>query len=144
MSLSEPAATRVKALRELIEYHNYRYYSLDDPIISDAEFDGLMRELEALETDYPDLITTDSPTQRVGAKPAQGFAEVLHKLPMLSLANAFTLAEVEAFDRRIREALDLEQVEYAAEPKLDGLAISLLYEQGRLTRAASPDLGGAG
>jgi DNA ligase (NAD+) len=137
MSLSEPAATRVKALRELIEYHNYRYYSLDDPIISDAEFDGLMRELEALEASYPELITADSPTQRVGAKPAQGFAEVLHKQPMLSLANAFTLAEVEAFDRRIREALDLEQVEYAAEPKLDGLAISLLYEQGRLTRAAT-------
>ncbi|HYY15043.1 MAG TPA: NAD-dependent DNA ligase LigA, partial [Gammaproteobacteria bacterium] len=91
MSLSEPVAARVKALRELIEYHNYRYYSLDDPLISDAEFDGLMRELEALEADYPELITTDSPTQRVGAKPAQGFAEVLHKQPMLSLANAFTL-----------------------------------------------------
>lgn len=137
MSAPEHALARVRELRELIDYHNYRYYTLDDPVISDAEFDELMRELEGLERNYPELITPDSPTQRVGAKPAEGFSEIRHELPMLSLANAFISAEVEAFDRRVREALDVERLEYTAEPKLDGLAISLRYENGTLTCAAT-------
>lgn len=136
-SIPQQIIERAKELRELIEYHNYRYYTLDDPLISDAEFDRLMRELEALEREYPALITPDSPTQRVGAKPAEGFGEVRHDLPMLSLANAFTVAEVKAFDRRVREALRVERLEYTAEPKLDGLAISLRYEMGMLACAAT-------
>jgi DNA ligase (NAD+) len=137
MDTPESAAARAKKLRELIEYHNYRYYVLDDPEISDAEFDLLMRELESLESRYPALVTPDSPTQRVGAEPLPAFREVLHSIPMLSLANAFTPGEVEAFDRRVREGLGLHEVEYVAEPKLDGLAVSLLYDKGHLIRAAT-------
>jgi DNA ligase (NAD+) len=137
MSIPKEAVARAEELRALIEHHNYRYYILDDPTISDAEFDQLMRELEALERQYPELITPDSPTQRVGAKPAEGFSAVQHEVPMLSLANALTTAEVVAFDRRVCQTLRVERVEYAAEPKLDGLAISLRYEHGVLTCAAT-------
>jgi DNA ligase (NAD+) len=128
---------RIEALREQINYHNYRYYVLDDPEIPDAEFDRIMRELQDLEQDYPDLITTDSPTQRIGAVPLKKFSEVKHEIPMLSLANAFSDSEVEDFDRRARERLDVKSIEYAAEPKLDGLAISLMYEDGILVRGAT-------
>jgi DNA ligase (NAD+) len=128
---------RIEALREQINYHNYRYYVLDDPEIPDAEFDRIMRELQDLEQDYPDLITTDSPTQRIGAEPLKKFSEVKHEIPMLSLANAFSDSEVEDFDRRARERLDVKSIEYAAEPKLDGLAISLMYEDGILVRGAT-------
>ena len=128
---------RIEALRREIEYHNYRYYVLDEPEIPDAEYDRLMRELQALEAEHPELITPDSPTQRVGAKPAKEFAPVRHEIPMLSLNNAFSEEEVRAFDRRVRERLGLERVDYTAEPKLDGLAVSLLYEQGVLVRGAT-------
>jgi len=130
-------AQHAAALREQIDYHNYRYYVLDNPEIPDAEFDKLFRELQQLEHDYPVLITPDSPTQRVGAAPLTEFGEVKHVIPMLSLDNAFSEEEVRAFDRRVREGLDKEEVSYAAEPKLDGLAVSLLYENGVLSGAAT-------
>jgi DNA ligase (NAD+) len=136
-SVPKQLAQRAMALREQIDYHNYRYYVLDDPEIPDAEFDKLFRELQQLEQDYPALITSDSPTQRVGAAPLTEFGEIKHVVPMLSLDNAFSDDEVRAFDRRIREGLKVDEVSYAAEPKLDGLAVSLLYENGLLMRAAT-------
>ncbi len=137
MTKQQSVAQQIENLREQINYHNYRYYVLDDPEIPDKEYDRLLRELEALEQQHPDLITPDSPTQRVGATPASEFAEVKHLLPMLSLSNAFEEQEVSDFDRRAREKLDVDVISYAAEPKLDGLAISLLYENGLLVRAAT-------
>lgn len=138
-------AQRVQALRDALAYHNYRYYVLDDPEVPDAEYDKLLRELEALEARYPELIVADSPTQRVGARPAAGFAEVVHAVPMLSLGNAFNEKEFRDFDRRVRERLQISgSVRYACEPKLDGLAVSLLYRQGRLERAATRGDGWAG
>ena len=131
------AARRIGALRRSINDHNYRYYVLDDPAIPDAEYDRLYRELQQLEDLYPELITEDSPTQRVGATPLKDFAEVKHELPMLSLNNAFNEEEMGAFDRRVRDRLGLDTVTYAAEVKLDGLAISLLYENGVLKQAAT-------
>jgi len=124
------ARERAARLRAAIEDANYRYYVLDNPSISDAEFDRLFRELQALEHEYPELATADSPTQRVGSTPASAFRTVRHRVPMLSLNNAFAEEEVQAFDRRVREGLDAETVEYEAEPKFDGLAINLLYEDG--------------
>ncbi len=137
MSAPAEILERVKTLRQEINYHNYRYYVLDDPEIADAEFDRLMRELESLEKDHPELITADSPTQRIGAEPLKEFAEVKHAVPMLSLANAFSNSEVDDFDRRGRERLAVSSLEYSVEPKLDGLAISLLYRDGVLSRAAT-------
>jgi DNA ligase (NAD+) len=131
------AAARINKLRDAINEHNYRYYVLDSPVISDAEFDRLFRELQDLEKQHPELVTSDSPTQRVGAKPADGFAEVRHDIPMLSLDNAFDEEEMRAFDRRVRERLDEQDIDYMAEPKLDGLAISILYENGSLVTAAT-------
>lgn len=132
------AADRVRELRTQLEHHNYRYHVLDDPDISDAEYDRLLRELIALEEQYPDLITPDSPTQRVGATPVSGLDEVVHAKPMLSLENALSDEELISFDRRVRDRLEnVEQVEYAAEPKLDGLAVSFRYEAGRLVQAAT-------
>lgn len=135
----EEAERRLAALRAEIEYHNYRYYVLDDPVIPDAEFDRLMRELLDLEAAWPELVTPDSPSQRVGARPLKEFSEVQHALPMLSLNNAFTDADVLAFDRRVREGLGRPQaeIEYAAEPKFDGLAVALHYEKGRLVQGAT-------
>ena len=135
---------RAKELREAIAEHNYRYYVLDDPSIPDAEYDRLMRELEQLEREHPELADPDSPTQRVGARPAEGFDTVEHAVAMLSLANAFDDDEVAEFDQRARDTLDVEQVDYTAEPKLDGLAISLRYESGRLVRAATRGDGRSG
>ncbi len=139
MPRSESAAKAIEVLRRQIEHHNYRYYVLDEPQISDSEYDRLMRELQALEAGHPDLVTPDSPTQRVGARPAQGFAEVRHAVPMLSLDNAFSEQELRDFDRRVRERLDddVPSIEYCAEPKLDGLAVSILYQDGMLARAAT-------
>ncbi|MEY2625749.1 MAG: NAD-dependent ligase LigA [Pseudomonadota bacterium] len=129
---------RVAALRREIEHHNYRYYILDDPEISDSEWDRLLQELQGLEQRYPELVTPDSPTQRVGATPTDEFAEVRHRIPMLSLDNAFSEDDLRSFDRRVRERLGVESdIDYSAEPKLDGLAISLTYERGVLVRAAT-------
>ena len=135
---------RIARLRDEIERHNHLYYVLDAPAISDAEYDRLFRELEQLETEHPELVAPDSPTQRVGGAPLAAFDQVEHRQPMLSLNNAFATAEVEAFDRRVREALGLPEVEYAAEPKFDGLAISLAYENGVFVRGATRGDGYAG
>ena len=132
------AAARAAELRERLDYHNYRYYVLDDPEIPDVEYDRMFRELEELEAEHPELRTPDSPTQRVGGAPVEGFSEVRHLVPMLSLENAFTADELQAFDRRVRDRLDTdEEISYAAETKLDGMAISLLYEDGHLVRGAT-------
>jgi DNA ligase (NAD+) len=128
---------RVARLREQLELHNHRYYVLDEPLISDAEYDALFRELQQLETEHPELVSAESPTQRVGAAPLPEFAAVSHRQPMLSLNNAFGDEEVEAFDRRVREAVGAEEIEYAVEPKFDGLAVSLVYEDGVLARGAT-------
>ncbi len=127
---------RVKKLREEIEYHNYRYYVLDAPVISDAEYDALMRELKELEEKYPELVTPDSPTQRVGFPPAKEFRQVEHAEPMLSLDDAFTEEEVLEFDKRVKRFLGLPEnvvIEYTVEPKMDGLAVELVYEDGVFT-----------
>lgn len=128
---------RAVALREQIEQHNYRYYVLDDPQVSDADYDALMRELQAIEADHPDLVTPDSPTQRVGAKPREAFGEARHGIPMLSLDNAFDEGELAEFDRRVRERLGANRIAYMAEPKLDGLSVNLRYEQGRLVQGGT-------
>ena len=130
-------AQRAAALREQINYHNYRYYVLDNPEIPDAEFDKLFRELQDLEQRYPSLATPDSPTQRIGAAPLKEFGEVKHAVPMLSIKNAFSEDDVRNFDRQVREGLQVDEVTYTAEPKLDGLAVSLLYEEGVLARAST-------
>lgn len=135
---SASVAARARELRAQIEHHNYRYYVLDDPEASDAQYDRLMRELQALEAQHPEIITPDSPTQRVGAAPVSGLQEVVHVKPMLSLDNAFNHEDLINFDRRVRERLEgVAQIEYSAEPKLDGLAVSFRYEDGRLTQAAT-------
>ena len=128
---------RVTRLREEIERHNHQYYVLDAPDIADADYDRLFRELEQLETEHPELVTPDSPTRRVGAVPLAAFDQVTHRQPMLSLNNAFAPEEVEAFDRRVREALGQSEIEYAVGPKFDGLAISLVYEDGLFVRGAT-------
>jgi DNA ligase (NAD+) len=139
------AGRRIAKLREQLEFHNYRYYVLDDPVVPDAEYDRLMRELQDLETANPDLITPDSPTQRVGFAPVTGFEEVTHLEPMLSLDNAFSEEELAAFDKRVHERLETEEdIEYAAEPKMDGAAVSLLYEHGILVRGATRGDGATG
>lgn len=138
MNASEPLQQRIQRLRDDINQHNQRYYQLDAPQIADADYDQLMRELETLEAEHPELITTDSPTQRVGAAPLASFQQVLHQVPMLSLDNAFNDSEFEAFDKRVRDRANLtEDVTYLVEPKLDGLAISLRYEEGLLVCAAT-------
>ena len=128
---------RAAELRQEINYHNHRYYVLDAPVISDAEYDRLMEELRRLEAEYLELLTVNSPTQRVGAAPAEGFTQVPHRLPMLSLANAFDEAGVEAWYRRVKNLLDDADFEMACELKIDGLAVSLIYENGVLVRGAT-------
>ena len=134
---SRQASARIETLRQALRDHNHRYYVLDDPTVSDAEYDGLFRELESLEQLHPELITPDSPTQRVGAAPSEKFEAVVHELPMLSLSNCFADEELSDFDRRVREGLGVDEVCYVAEPKLDGTAVSLLYEDGLLVRGAT-------
>ncbi|HLW23426.1 MAG TPA: hypothetical protein VKT22_03575, partial [Steroidobacteraceae bacterium] len=132
------AQRRATQLRELLERYNYRYHALDDPEVPDAEYDRLMQELRALEAANPELVTANSPTQRVGSAPLAAFGAVHHRVPMLSLENAFTEEEVRDFDRRIRERLPrLTEVRYSAEPKLDGLAISARYERGEFVQGAT-------
>jgi DNA ligase (NAD+) len=132
------ARDRAVKLKDLLERYNYRYHALDDPEVPDAEYDRLMLELRGLETQYPELTTPDSPTQRVGAAPVAAFGAVRHRVAMLSLDNAFSEEEVRDFDRRIRERLDLPgPIRYSAEPKLDGLAISARYENGAFVQGAT-------
>ncbi len=137
MPTSTDIAVSIAQLRVEINHHNHYYYVLDDPQIPDAEYDRLMQRLQALELQAPELITPDSPTQRVGAKPLSGFAEVPHAVAMLSLDNAFSDDDMLAFDARVTKGLEVDEVIYCAEPKLDGLAVSLRYERGLLVRAAT-------
>ncbi|WIX24988.1 NAD-dependent DNA ligase LigA [Xanthomonas arboricola pv. corylina] len=144
MTVSPDPAQRIGALRHRIEDANYRYHVLDEPQMADVDYDRLMRELEALEAAHPELASADSPTQRVGHLAASRFAEVRHALPMLSLGNAFSDEEVTEFVRRISERLEVKQPLFSAEPKLDGLAISLRYEDGEFVQGATRGDGATG
>jgi len=138
MSGKESVKKDILKLREEINEHNYRYHVLDDPTISDAEYDKLFQRLKKLESEHPELVTPDSPTQRVGAAPLKEFAEVTHAVPMLSLDNAFDDDDIVAFDQRIRDRLHAHATtEYCCEPKLDGLAISVRYQNGLLVQAST-------
>src|SRR6185503_21257273 len=132
---------RLTELRDQINYHLYRYHTLDDPVISDAEYDQLINELRDLEAQYPDLITSDSPTQRVGAQPLEGFEKVIHPIPMTSLGNAFNDADMRNWLARVGRLLSagmtVKDLDFVVEPKIDGLAIALTYENGRLIQGAT-------
>ncbi len=134
----KPYAERIKQLRDEINEHNYSYYVLDAPKVPDAEYDRLIRELQDLEKQYPELVTSDSPTQRVGVKPSSHFAEIKHYVPLLSLDNAFHDEDIINFNKRIQDKLEITQdIQFCCEPKLDGLAVNLLYENGFLKWAAT-------
>src|SRR4030065_316589 len=136
---------RVKELRAEINDHNYRYYVLDAPVISESQYDKLLRELQQLEQQHPDLITPDSPTQRVGAAPAKEFGEVRHRLPMTSMDNAFDLDEARDWDERVRKGPASDKAgHYPPEPKFDGTSISLRYEDGVLVQAGTRGDGATG
>ncbi|HEY0580851.1 MAG TPA: NAD-dependent DNA ligase LigA, partial [Chloroflexota bacterium] len=135
---------RAAQLREQINYHNYRYYILDAPEVADAEYDQLMQELRAIEADHPELQSPDSPTQRVGAGPSEQFAVVQHRVPMLSLANAFSADALRAWHERISRLLGRDIHDFTIEPKIDGLAIMLRYVDGRLTVGATRGDGSQG
>ena len=135
---------RVEELKKQLNYHNHRYYVLDDPVIADGQYDLLLRELQQLEAAHPDWVTADSPTQRVGASPVSAFSSVAHAVPMLSLGNAFDQEELLAFDKRVADVLRAEglitatqSIAYNAEYKFDGLAVNLRYEQGVLVRGST-------
>ena len=145
IAVSDDFLLKIKKLRDEINEYNYHYYVLDNPVISDAEYDRLFRALQSLEAEYPESVTPDSPTQRVGATPLKEFPEVKHEIPMLSLDNAFDDSEVLAFDKRVIDRLKgFTEMEYACEPKLDGLAISLRYENGIFVRGATRGDGATG
>src|SRR5512140_3709629 len=127
--------TEVEQLRDELRRHEHLYYVLDQPEISDAEYDALMRRLKALEAEHPELVTPDSPTQRVGGKPREGFVKVPHSSPMLSLDNALNEGELRDFDRRVRELLRGAPFRYVAEMKLDGLSMAVHYQDGALRQA---------
>ena len=133
----QSSSQRAAQLRQLLHEHNHLYYVLDQPSIGDAAYDRLFDELAALEAQHPELLTADSPTQRVGGTARPDFAPVRHRLPMLSLRKSMDEVELRDFDRRVRETLGRESVDYVAEPKLDGLAVSLIYENGVLVRGAT-------
>src|SRR5438477_3029632 len=135
---------RLESLREKIRQHEYRYYVLDDPEISDAEFDRLMNELKNLEAEHPDLVTPDSPTQRVGGKPREGFVKVPHSIPMLSLDNAYKEEELRNWERRVHELSGRKDIEYVCELKLDGMSLALRYERGKLVRGITRGDGNTG
>src|SRR5438128_4398903 len=135
------SAARANELREKLREASYRYYVLDAPTLSDAEYDRLFRELEDLEKAHPELSTADSPTQRVGAAPSEKFAKVTHRRQMMSLANAMSDEEFLEFDARVHRLLGGDPVRYVVEPKLDGLAVTLTYESGRFTQGATSGYG---
>lgn len=136
--ISSQIVQKVEDLRKALHRHNYRYYVLDDPEISDAEYDRMMQELQQLEEDYPRLASPDSPTARVGAPPLEKFDTVAHTIPMLSLDNAFNDQDVLDFDGRIKRNLDTQdEILYTAEPKMDGVAVELIYENGKLVTAST-------
>jgi DNA ligase (NAD+) len=137
MSKNAVAAKEIEGLREKIRHHEYLYFVLDDPKISDAQFDRLMNQLKKLEAEHPGLVTPDSPTQRIGGAPREGFQAVRHRTPMISLDNAFSFEELGNFDRRVREKTGRQEIDYITEHKFDGLSMSLVYEKGALVRAVT-------
>src|SRR6476659_7837117 len=141
-----PAAIekKIEALRDKIRHHEYRYYVLDDPEISDAEFDRLMIELKKLEEEHPKLVTPDSPTQRVGGKPREGFVKAPHSSPMLSLDNTYSEDELRNWERRVHELSGRDEIDYVCELKLDGMSLALHYENGRLVRGITRGDGSIG
>src|SRR6202158_6149365 len=144
-----PATTKdtekkIESLREKIRQHEYLYYVLDSPEISDAEFDKLMRQLKDLEAEHPELIAADSPTQRVGGKPREGFVKVPHSSPMLSLDNTYNEEELRDWERRVHELNGRTDVDYVCELKLDGMSLALIYEHGVLVRGITRGDGSVG
>jgi DNA ligase (NAD+) len=136
-SVPEDVKKKVEELREKIRYHNYRYYVKNDPVITDREYDSLMDELESYEEKYPEIVTPDSPTQRVGNKPQEGFEEVRHRYRLYSLDNTYSEKDVQAFDKRVKKNLGVSDLDYVCELKIDGLSISLTYENGILVTGAT-------
>jgi len=140
MTESRSVEPEIASLRQTLQLHNHRYYVLDDPSIPDAEYDRLFQRLKSLEQQFPELITADSPTQRVGGQPLAGFSQLTHEMPMLSLDNAFNTSDMQDFDRRLHDRLGLpieQPLAFGCEPKLDGIAVSLLYRDGLLERGAT-------
>src|SRR5690242_9373145 len=135
---------KIESLRDEIRHHEYRYYVLDDPEVSDAEFDRLMNELKKLEAANPGLITSDSPTQRVGGKPREGFVKVAHSIPMLSLDNAYSEEELRNWERRVHELSGHKEIEFVCELKLDGMSLALRYQNGKLVRGITRGDGSTG
>src|ERR671916_101816 len=136
MATKTDAKKRLKELRESIDYHSYRYHVLDDPEVADAEYDALMAELIEIESAYPDLVTPDSPTQRVGAPPSDLFAPVEHRTPMMSLDNCFSLEELQAWGKRVERGIGAADG-FMVEQKMDGIAVNLIYEDGELVKGAT-------
>src|SRR5215475_9502414 len=134
----------IEPLRDKIRHHEYRYYVLDNPEISDAEYDAMMRELKSLEAQHPELVTPDSPTQRVGGKPREGFVKVAHSSPMLSLDNTYNEEELRDWERRVHELSGRKDVDYVCELKLDGMSLALVYEGGHLQRGVTRGDGSVG
>jgi DNA ligase (NAD+) len=135
---------KIEALREKIRHHEYLYYVLDNPEISDADFDKLMQQLKNLESEHPSLVTPDSPTQRVGGKPREGFVKVPHSSPMLSLDNTYNEEELRGWERRVHELTGRSEVDYVCELKLDGMSLALIYEDGKLVRGVTRGDGSIG
>src|SRR6202045_1375671 len=135
---------KIESLREKIRHHEYLYYVLDQPEISDAEFDKLMRQLKDLEAEHPELVTEDSPTQRVGGKPREGFVKVPHSSPMLSLDNTYNEEELRAWERRVHELSGRRDIDYVCELKLDGMSLALIYQDGKLVRGITRGDGSVG
>jgi DNA ligase (NAD+) len=140
----DQVAARIAELRKEIEVHNYRYYVENNPVVADEEYDRMFRELRELEQEHPELASPDSPTQRVGAEPQERFQKVEHLQPMLSLANAFDEEELRTFERRIRNLLKTDEIDYVTELKIDGNAVALTYEDGLLVRGATRERPGRG
>ncbi|MFZ1142672.1 MAG: NAD-dependent DNA ligase LigA, partial [Candidatus Sulfotelmatobacter sp.] len=134
MPATKDVEKKIEALREKIRHHEHLYYVLDNPEISDAEFDKLMQQLKDLESEHPALVTPDSPTQRVGGKPREGFVKVRHSTPMLSLDNTYSEDELRDWERRVHDLTGRSEVDYVCELKLDGMSLALVYEDGRLAR----------
>src|SRR6202171_3898307 len=144
MAAAKNLEKEVERLREQIRRHEYLYYVLDQPEISDADFDKLMRQLKDLEAEHPELLTADSPTQRVGGKPREGFVKVRHSSPMLSLDNTYSEEELRDWERRVHELSGRSEVDYVCELKLDGMSLALIYEDGKLVRGITRGDGSIG
>src|SRR6202140_2131835 len=144
MAAAKDVGKKIEALREKIRHHEHLYYVLDNPEISDAEFDKLMQQLKDLEAEHPSLVTPDSPTQRVGGKPREGFVKVRHSSPMLSLDNTYNEEELRDWERRVHELSGRTDVDYVCELKLDGMSLALIYEDGKLVRGITRGDGSIG